>query len=153
MADMILPPGEDCRYEAVQYIRAPLEEVWRALTDPAEVDLWHICQVRIFETVQGGRIELTRDGVPTIIGRITDFEPTTRLGYTFRFTHRNDEPETLVLLELSTTDTLCRVKVTHMGFPSVNKTYHDVAGCWPVMLSGIQDLLERRHPRTRSRAA
>lgn len=134
--------ADSFRYEAVQYIRANTETVWRWLTEPPMVDIWHLCHLAAFEGRVGGCMVFTVKDIPTISGEVTTYEPCLRLAHTFRLHSRPEEPETRVEIELSQIDNLCRLRLTHGGFPSVNRTYHDIAACWPVMLSGLQDVLE-----------
>ncbi|MFF0579296.1 SRPBCC domain-containing protein [Streptosporangium saharense] len=48
-------------------IKAPVERVWRSFTDPAELAVWYVPGVKVFEARPGGRVEFD---IPHTIGTV-----------------------------------------------------------------------------------
>jgi len=71
---------------AVRFVRTypyPVERVWRAVTEPAELQAWFPSSVRL-EPRAGGTIEFTGDPYSTdSTGTILVYEPPHRLAYTW----------------------------------------------------------------------
>jgi uncharacterized protein YndB with AHSA1/START domain len=66
----------------------PVEKVWRALTDPAELGHWFPSQVEI-DLVPGGKVRFVEesDEYPSIDGEITDLDPPRLIAYTWDDDH------------------------------------------------------------------
>jgi uncharacterized protein YndB with AHSA1/START domain len=68
--------------------RHPVEKVWRALTDPAELGHWFPTNVEV-DLVVGGKIRFVEhsDEYPSLDGEITDLDPPRLVAYTWDDDH------------------------------------------------------------------
>jgi uncharacterized protein YndB with AHSA1/START domain len=109
----------------------PVEKVWRAVTDPAELGHWFPAEVEVDLRV-GGTIAFVFPGGegPPGSGEVTELDPP-RL---FAFTWDGDA----LRFELSPDGAGCRLRFTHV-FEQADTAARDAAG-WHVCL----DVLERR---------
>lgn len=96
-----------CRYE--RHLGHPVEVVWRAITDPDEIERWTGARPEI-DLRPGGRY-VTRHGTGDVVtDHITRLEPPRLLEHTF-WVHVN--PTALVTWELSPAEGGCRLVLTH----------------------------------------
>ena len=108
----------------------PVERVWRAVTDPAELAHWFPCAVR-GDVALGGRLTFEFPGgeMPTMEGDVVELDAPRR----FAFTWGDDE----LRIELDPADDGCLLRFTCL-FSDAERASRDAAG-WHVCL----DLLER----------
>jgi uncharacterized protein YndB with AHSA1/START domain len=65
----------------------PVERVWRAITDPAELKTWFPSRVELDELKVGARLHFVfeTENVPSLDGEITELEPPHLLAFTWGF--------------------------------------------------------------------
>lgn len=110
----------------------PVERVWAAVTEPAELAHWFPSRARI-ELRPGGLADFSGDpNVPSFTGRVVVCEPPHRLGYTWGA----DE----LLFELEAVDGgRCRLVLTNF-LDAENAAARNAAG-WSVCLRELDKLL------------
>jgi uncharacterized protein YndB with AHSA1/START domain len=65
-------------FERSFVVEAPIERVWRAFTEPDELEVWH-GTAEVFEAVEGGRIRFADPGHPPMEGSVEEAVPYRRL--------------------------------------------------------------------------
>jgi uncharacterized protein YndB with AHSA1/START domain len=135
---------EHPRFSNTYTIPAPVEEVWSAITQPELISQWHLCEVAEFSPEVGGKVVFAANGEVVIQGTITVFEPFQQLGHTFMFTSEPYDPPTQVLFNLRPDGKGCSLRIDHTGFRNINNTYRDIYACWPILMCGLQAMLEQR---------
>jgi uncharacterized protein YndB with AHSA1/START domain len=98
--------GATVRFE--RHFPSPAEEVWRALTDPAELTQW-LSDADVDLRV-GGTIQVRFDD-GTMNGVITDLEPRKLLAYSW---HEGDDRESHVRWDISADATGTTLRLTHV---------------------------------------
>ena len=97
-------------------VRAPIEDVWAALTDPEDISAWMTDSSVVFDLHVGGRYSLF-GGETT--GKFIEIEAPTILEYTWRQnTWEPAWPDSRVRWELSENGRRTRVMLTHTDFPN-----------------------------------
>ena len=131
------------------YIGAPVENVWRALTDPAMVSLYHLVPLQGIDLNIGGEMAFIQNGERHIEARITDLSENARLVHTFHFTEAAHpgvddhlDPTTTVTYELTPMNKMSLLHLVHSGFPAANTTYKFASVGWDTIFSGMKTLLE-----------
>lgn len=97
-----------CRYE--RHFRHPIDVVWKAVTDPDELERWGGARPEIDLRPGGRYVTHHQGGSLRVEDRITRVEPPRLLEHTY-FSHIN--PTALVTWELSPTEEGCRLVLTH----------------------------------------
>jgi uncharacterized protein YndB with AHSA1/START domain len=99
-------------------IAAPVEEVFRHLTDPAAMIRW-MGQHAILQPVPGGSFEVDIDGVP-VRGHYRTVEPPHRVVVSWGVAGRSDLPpgSTEVEFTLEPTGTGTRLRLVHRNLPA-----------------------------------
>jgi len=95
------------RYE--RRLRHPIEEVWKAITDPAEIGAWAGTRPEL-DLEPGGRYVTHHGSGHTVVDRIVRVEPPTLFEHTFWV---DVNPSGLVTWELSPTEDGCLLVLTH----------------------------------------
>jgi uncharacterized protein YndB with AHSA1/START domain len=95
------------RYE--RELPHPIERVWQAITDPAEIAIWMGARPEI-DLHPGGRYVTHHGNGMTVVDRIERVEPPRLFQHTFWL---ELNPSALVTWELSPTATGCRLTLTH----------------------------------------
>jgi uncharacterized protein YndB with AHSA1/START domain len=108
----------------------PVEHVWRAVTDPAELAHWFPSAVS-GEVAPGGRLtfEFPDDHMPPLEGEVVELEPPRRFAFTWG--------EDVLRIELEAAGDGCVLRFTCL-FDEAERAARDAAG-WHVCL----ELLER----------
>lgn len=134
-------------YVYVTYIRASVDQVWRALTD-ADLTAAYWDHRNVSDWQPGSRWEHQRvDGSGNDIeGRVLEADPPRRLVITFEDPagERLDQPS-VVTFELAPGDELVRLTVTHEHLPSMGM-YGGISRGWPAVLANLKSLLETGNP-------
>jgi uncharacterized protein YndB with AHSA1/START domain len=110
VSDGTIEQGDEmvtCRFERL--LRHPVEVVWRAITEPDEIDRWMGTRPEIDLRPGGHYITHHRTG-DRVVDRITRLEPPRLLEHTF-WEHVN--PSARVTWELSPAGDGCRLVLTH----------------------------------------
>ena len=124
------------------FIARPAEAVWAALTEKALVDRYYLAPLGPDRLTLGGEIFYGDAENRVITGRVLALEAPRRFAHSFRFAHAAGEAETVVRYEIEPLGAMSALHLSHEGFPEGSQSYDDVAGGWPVVLSGLKTLLE-----------
>lgn len=95
------------RYE--RRLRHPIEDVWKAITDPAEIGAWAGTRPEV-DLEACGRYVTHHGSGHTVVDRIVRLEPPTLFEHTFWV---DVNPSGLVTWELSPTEDGCLLVLTH----------------------------------------
>ena len=147
-------PATERRHDIELRIEAPVERVWKALTDPEELTNWFPLRAEV-RPGKGGEIVL--DWGPELVGvcRIEVWEPNRRLRTTWfeqpegseRKTPAGAGPQVIdYTLEDHGSHTVLRL--VHSGFRAGDEWHHEYEGTgrgWKFELRGLRHYLER-HP-------
>lgn len=135
----------------VRRYSAPRDRVFEALTEPALLSEWFApsddfeAYVDRFEATPGGsyRIEMRHKGgnVHTCIGMIREFEPPSRLAYTWQW-EGGEMGETLVTWELNEAEGGTELVLLHERFPNEEATAQHADG-WTGCMGQLQHLFTR----------
>jgi uncharacterized protein YndB with AHSA1/START domain/DNA-binding transcriptional ArsR family regulator len=132
------------------FIRATPDAIWRAITE-TEFTLRYYYGSTIESDFRPGSPYVMRiDGADQIRGEIVEADRPRRLVETFHAVWDEavaaDRP-TNVTWELEPAgDGVTKVSVVHDGFAGRGATFEQVAGGWPLILSGLKTLLETGQP-------
>jgi len=153
-----ITPDQDAIVGEVE-IAAPPEQVFRALTDPAQLIRWwgdDICKTSVWEmdarrggkwrfeaSDPSGKIVVNGVSAFTAYGESTKFDTPRLLAYTWLGNwHDHPERPSTARWELSATKTGTRVKVTHSGLADQPVARKDYAGGWPGLLELLRKYCE-----------
>ena len=95
------------RYE--RHLRQPIETVWRAITEPAEIERWAGTRPEI-DLVPGGAYVTHHGTGDRVVDRIVRLDPPRLFAHTF-WAHVN--PSAVVTWELTPVGDGCRLVLTH----------------------------------------
>jgi uncharacterized protein YndB with AHSA1/START domain len=135
--------GPKLEYERV--VEAPVEDVWRALTDTDEVERYFFDAGVECSWMPGSPVTwLGADGEPVIRGEVLDIDEPNRLVHTFAFTAASDagaaaaaDAPTTVTWLLETEDEGTRLSLVHDGFAGETTTWRSVEDGWEQVLDGL----------------
>ncbi len=120
-------------------IAHPVQDVWRAVTEPAELARWFPCEVQV-DLRLGGRMTFVfaqmtlPDGASTLLGEVTELDPPRRFSFTW------GEDQLHFALEPIDDGTACLLRFT-VELDSADKAARDGAG-WHGCLDGLEQLLD-----------
>jgi uncharacterized protein YndB with AHSA1/START domain len=100
-----------------QVYAAPIEKVWRALTDTDQLRGWYFPQLQKFEPVVGFQFEFANDGSP--YGKawgVTEVEAGRKLAHTWAYQNYPGSSE--VRFELQAQGAATKLRLTHTGLES-----------------------------------
>ncbi len=92
-------------------LAAPMDEVWKALTDSEDLEVW--LEAGSIEPEEGGTVTVDFDDGP-VKGRVTAWDPPRLLEYTWLI---EGEPESIVRFELTPSGTDTQLDLEHIGLP------------------------------------
>jgi uncharacterized protein YndB with AHSA1/START domain/DNA-binding transcriptional ArsR family regulator len=134
------------------YIRAGIEQVWQALTDPAFTSRYfYDCALEVGALAPGSPYRFVQpDGVAALDGEIVEAEPPTRLVMTFHVLFDPDaaaEAPTRVRWELAEVRPgATRLTLVHEDFGGLSRTWSITLAGWRPILDGLKTLLETGEP-------
>jgi uncharacterized protein YndB with AHSA1/START domain/DNA-binding transcriptional ArsR family regulator len=140
------------------YIRAPREKVWDAITKP-EFTRRYFFGSEPTSTWRPGDPWLSIEygtGKPLVDGKILECDKPRRLVHTWHVRYDaalEEEAASRVTWELEETDGVTKLTAVHDGFAPDSKVYDNVAGGWPLVLSGLKTLVETGSPLQPEKAA
>lgn len=128
-------------------LRSNPQDLWRALTDPAWVEQYHLAPLKKLEPFAGGQIVYGTPDEDMISGLILAYQPHALLEHTFEFSFPSHQlaaadPSTTVSYKICSAQDAVELTVVHSGFPEENQTYHNICGGWPVILDRLHAFLE-----------
>ncbi|MGN6677097.1 MAG: SRPBCC family protein [Streptosporangiaceae bacterium] len=105
---------------------APVEEVYRHLTDPAAMVRW-MGQHAKLEPVPGGAFEVDINGVP-VRGHYLEVDPPRRVLVSWGVTGNSDLPPGATQVEFTLTHTAegTRLRIVHRGLPPEQASMHEM---------------------------
>jgi uncharacterized protein YndB with AHSA1/START domain/DNA-binding transcriptional ArsR family regulator len=128
------------------YIRATPEAVWRAITETDFTLRYYYGSAIETDWQAGSSYRMTIDGEVQIEGRIVDVDPPRRLVQSFHAIWDEgvaaDAPTTVTWEIEDAMPGVCKVTVIHDGLVAGSSTLEQVAGGWPLILSGLKSVLE-----------
>ncbi|MGA3057110.1 MAG: SRPBCC domain-containing protein [Candidatus Limnocylindrales bacterium] len=143
------PMGVAPRHVYEIYVKSTPERLWRAITDPADTQLYYYgTRVQSDWKVGSKLVYLDHDEV-ALDCKILEIDPARRLVHSFTMVH---DPETAaerpsrVTWEIEKRGEVCRLRLVHDDFDGETKTYHEVEFGWSEILSGLKTLLETGEP-------
>lgn len=136
------------RISQVIYIKASIESVWDALTNPDMTQrYWGNTRIES-EWRVGSKILYVRDGEVVDEHTVVEVERPSKLIHTFHplFGEFKDEPPSRVSVLLQSGGEVVRLALLHDAFPPDSKVYAACSVGWPLILSGLKTLLETGSP-------
>jgi uncharacterized protein YndB with AHSA1/START domain/DNA-binding transcriptional ArsR family regulator len=131
------------------YIRTTPERLWQAITDPAMTSIYYFNSHIQSDFTPGSPFAMRQaDGRLDIDGEILEADPPNKLVQTFniRWDPEITDPPSRVTWEITPMGDTCRLSLTHDGFASETRTFSEVGGGWPLILSSLKSLLETGEP-------
>src|SRR5262245_34768642 len=141
----------ELRYGYEIYIGAPVETVWRGLTD-GDLTRHYVYGTRLQSTLKkGSPYAFVADGDFKVVdGEIIDVEPNRRLALTWRAhwdAEVSKDPESRVTYELSSAGARAtKLRVVHDQFQRETATYKGAVRGWALMLAALKTLIECGKP-------
>ena len=126
-------------FEYTTYISADSKKVWEYIVTPKHVNSYFMCPMSKIDLKKGGDI-IYADGL--ISGKITKIEEGVSLKHTFKFAHHKEEKESSVEYILKPIGEVTMLTIIHDGFGDESKSYHDIVGGWPVIMSQLKTFME-----------
>ncbi|MGE0753947.1 MAG: SRPBCC domain-containing protein [Alphaproteobacteria bacterium] len=127
-------------YNQIVYIARPADVVWSALTQKPMVDRYYLAPLQDAPLQEGTQIYYGTLENKMIYGEVLKLEAPTRFSHSFIFSDRPSK-KSIVTYDIEPMGTMSMLQVRH-EFTDDNAGYADVAGGWPVILSGLKTLLE-----------
>jgi len=158
LEDDMRPQGTRPAQVYTVYIRAPRERVWEAITQPEFTHQYFFGSEPHSDWSAGDRLLwiARASGNELVDGRVIECRPPERLVHTWIVKYDPDltvEGPSRVTWELSETDGVTKLTATHDQFPVGSRVYDNVAGGWPLVLSGLKTLVETGSPLQPEKAA
>ena len=151
-----IPPDQDAVVTQI-VIAAPVERVFQALTDAAQLKRWFTdpaCPVKFWEMDArlGGRYRYATEKGSIVVNNVSEFEchgeiveydPPRVLAYTWIANWHDDVTRrTIVRWELTPKSTGTLVQVTHSGLTQLPIARRDYTGGWPGVLEMLKKFVE-----------
>jgi uncharacterized protein YndB with AHSA1/START domain/DNA-binding transcriptional ArsR family regulator len=131
------------------FIKTTPERLWRAITDPADTQLYFFGTTVQSDWKLGSRLDYMEGDQLSIHGKIVEIEPPYRLVHSFETDYdpeqASDKP-TRVTWTIEKMGEACRLTLVHDEFEGETKTYREVEHGWSQILSGLKTLLETGQP-------
>jgi len=132
------------RYETVVDLAAPVEEVFRHLTDPAAMISW-MGQHATLEAVPGGAFEVDINGIP-VRGRYLEVDPPHRVVVSWGVAGSAELPPGCTRVEFTLTPTSAgtRLHLVHRNLPGSQASVHEAG--WQHFLARLVLAVTGRDP-------
>jgi uncharacterized protein YndB with AHSA1/START domain len=156
MTTRMVTPDQDSIVSEIE-VAAPPERVFRALTDPGELQRWFTnpeCPVKSwqFDARPGGKYHYATAKGTTVVNGVSEFEchgevleyaPPRLLVYTWIASWHDDTARrTVVRWDLSPTKSGTYVKVTHSGLAQEPVARKDYSGGWTGVVEMLKEFVE-----------
>jgi uncharacterized protein YndB with AHSA1/START domain/DNA-binding transcriptional ArsR family regulator len=133
------------------YIRAPRQRVWDAITKPEFTRRYFFGSEPSSTWKPGDRLLWTENGSgrDLVDGEIIECDPPHRLVHTWIVKYDDTltaEGPSRLTWELEEENGVTKLTAVHDEFPAGSKVYDNVAGGWPLVLSGLKSLVETGAP-------
>jgi uncharacterized protein YndB with AHSA1/START domain/transcriptional regulator with XRE-family HTH domain len=137
--------SEDLKIHHTIYIKAPVANVWAALTQAELIAQYFLCPVHSVDLQVGGKILFGKPQKQAILAEILDIAENERLVHSFAFvndaTSDSDAPS-VVTYELSSAYGLTKIEFFHQGFTNKDESFKKAAAGWNLILSGLKTFVE-----------
>ena len=130
-------------------IRTTPERLWRAITDPADTQLYYYGTKVRSDWVPGSRMVYYDGDEISLDCKIVEIEPPHRLVHTFTMVYDPEmaaERPSRVTWVIEKEGEVCRLTLVHDDFDGETKTYREVEHGWAEILSSLKTLLETGEP-------
>jgi len=135
--------GTALKLQFERTVPAGIEDVWRALTDPDDVEQYYFDSLVECSWMPGSSLTYSNaDAEPVIVGEVLDVDEPNLLVHTFAFTKVGDaaaagDPPTRVTWTLDSEDDGTRISLRHEGFAGETATWRTVEDGWEQVLDGL----------------
>ena len=151
--------GDQDKIVVEMEIFAPVERVFQAIVDPAQVRLWSdgpdyeliVCEIdpRVGGSWRSASRARAGKGDPAQVfdhrGKVLEIKPPNLFVYTWTANwHENPAHESVVRWELTPTAAGTKVKVTHSGLKDEQKALEGYSQGWPGLVQQIKTFLEKQ---------
>lgn len=127
------------------FIKTTPERLWRAITDPADTQLYYYGTKVQSDWKPGSRLFYLDGDQVSLDCKILEIEAPNRLIHTFTMVYdpemAADKPSRVSWV-IEKQGEACRLTLIHDEFEGETKTYHSVEHGWSEILSGLKTLLE-----------
>jgi len=126
-------------------IRTTPERLWRAITDPADTQLYYYGTRVQSDWKPGSRLVYLDGDEVSLDCAIVEIEPPHRLVHSFTMVYAPEmaaERPSRVTWSIEKQGDVCRLTLVHYDFDGETRTYHEVEDGWTEILTGLKTLLE-----------
>lgn len=129
------------------YIETSAEKLWQALTDGDFTERYWFGHRVASDWEPGSPYQFVHGGTETIEGNVLMADSFRRLVYTWNGCggDAQREPTSRVTFHLEPCGNIIKLTVTHDHLDEAGKTFRDISGGWPMVLSSLKSLLETGH--------
>ena len=138
---MIKNPQEQLMVDQSIHIDAPQDEVFKLISDPAQIKRWK--PITDFEPRVGGKYRMQKG--PIAVGQVVEFDPPRAVAFTWDLENAPLGARTVVKIELSEDGTGTLVRLTHTGFPNAERATNHGEG-WAYYLKRLKTVAEGGDP-------
>jgi uncharacterized protein YndB with AHSA1/START domain/DNA-binding transcriptional ArsR family regulator len=131
------------------YIKTTPERLWRAITDPADTELYYYGTRVESDWGPGSRLVYYDGAEVSLECKILEIDPPRRLVHSFTMVYDPEmaaERPSRVSWLIEKVGEVCRLTLVHDEFDGETRTYHEVEHGWAEILSGLKTLLETGKP-------
>jgi uncharacterized protein YndB with AHSA1/START domain/DNA-binding transcriptional ArsR family regulator len=131
------------------YIKTTPERLWRAITDPADTQLYYYGTRVESDWEPGSRLVYYDGDEVSLDCKILEVDAPRRLVHTFTMVYDPEmaaERPSRVSWVIEKVGEVCRLTLIHDDFDGESRTYHEVEHGWAEILSGLKTLLETGEP-------
>jgi uncharacterized protein YndB with AHSA1/START domain len=129
------------------YIETSVEKLWQALTDGDFTERYWFGHRCASDWKSGSEYRFTKQGHPTIQGKVLAVDPPKRLAYSWDSCSPEEQRErtSRVTFDLEPRGKVVKLTVTHDELDERGVTLRNISGGWPMVLASLKSLLETGH--------
>jgi uncharacterized protein YndB with AHSA1/START domain len=126
------------------YIETSAEKLWQALTDGDFTERYWFGHRVASDWKVGGPYQFTKQGAPTIEGKVLISEPPKRLAYSWDSFSPEEKHErtSRVTFDLEPHGKVVKLTVTHDNLDEGGVTLRNISGGWPMVMANLKSFLE-----------
>ena len=131
----------------VTYIETTAEKLWQALTDGDFTERYWFGHRCASDWKSGSEYRFTKQGHPTIQGKVLAVDPPKRLAYSWDSCSPEEQRErtSRVTFDLEPRGKVVKLTVTHDELDERGVTLRNISGGWPMVMASLKSLLETGH--------